>query len=115
MHFKPRPSPVILSIVDGIGKIDPAVVTIDTEHSPSLVINNPTDADITVVFPHGVSGDGSIFGVEHQASISIPINGRAPHAVEIPYWVFFSRKKGTQPPIHDWGKAASPPTMILYP
>jgi hypothetical protein len=96
------------------------MVTIDTENDPNLVVNNPTNANITILLPHGVSGEGSIFGVEKNGSISIPVTGSAPHRVEIPYWVFFSRPEREdrgeyRPGIHDWGLAASPPTMILYP
>jgi hypothetical protein len=116
MKIVPRPSPVTLSIDDKTGRIRPAMVTIDTENDPNLVVNNPTNANITILLPHGVSGEGSIFGVEKNGSISIPVTGSAPHRVEIPYWVFFSHIEETdEPKIHDWGQAASPPTMILYP
>ncbi len=91
MQIEPQPSPVTLSTDGKIGRIDPAIVTIDTKNNPNLVVNNPTNANITILLPHGVSGEGSIFGVEKNSSISIPVTGRAPHGVEIPYWVFFSR------------------------
>jgi len=116
MNIEPKACPVTLSIVDQTGKIDPAVVIIETKTEPVMVVNNPTDADVTVIFPHGVSGSGSIFSVKKNETVSIPIDGRAPHRVEIPYWVFFSFTEGDdRTNVHDWGRAASPPTMVLYP
>ena len=71
---------------------------------------NDTKAPVTVIFPCGLSPDGCIFGLAPGETRPIRISACAPRRIEIPYWVFFADKQ-----VRDWGKAASPPTMVIEP
>lgn len=112
----PPPGPVILTVDGSTGRISPAVVgvTLIDEKPEPLVFANQSPEWVTVVLPHGMSPDGTIFPVAPGESIRVPILVTAAlRNIEIPYGAFFYHPDGGG--VRDWGKAASPPTMVVGP
>jgi hypothetical protein len=114
---KPMPRTVTFTIKntpDGsVGIIRPVTVRVRIALAATFKeqkFKNNTKAPVTIIFPCGLSPDGCIFGVAPGETLSIRISACAPRRIEIPYWVFFADKN-----VRDWGRAASPPTMVIEP
>lgn len=106
--------PITLTVTGSIGHISPSTVIIDTHAGPcELVVANRSRAEATVVLPNGLGLSAHIVVVPAEDMVTIPINPSAPRNAHIPFWVFFHDNDRVE--VHDWGVAASPPTMIIKP
>ena len=115
---KPNPIPVHLTLVGTQGRITPGIVVVNSDERHLVIINDEPEVEVTVVLPHGVSTQGTVFHLGGDASndIDITIAPEVARHRQIPYQVFFHRRlrDGTID-VHDWGVANSPPTMVLEP
>jgi hypothetical protein len=115
--YTPQPGPVNLVVKDGEGHIVPAIVQLEVSdgRSEPLRIVNETGARVTVVMPCGVVHGGScvhVIAAHGECTVPIEVPGDL-MGFEIPYGVFFAELPGEIK--RDWGKAGSPPSMVVGP